>query len=531
MSNNFFSHIRSDLPASIVVFLVAVPLCLGISLASGAPLMAGIISGIVGGLIVTLFSGSPLGVSGPAAGLIVVVYSSIVDLGSFEAFLVAGMLAGVLQVILGFLKAGIVAHYFPSSVIKGMLSAIGIIIVLKQIPHAFGYDGDFEGDLAFNQPDGENTFSELINMLDYISPSAVIISSLGLIILILWEMRTIKNSVAGKIPGPLIVVLLGILLNILFEYIDFYPLEELHMVNVPVIQNWQELRQEIIFPDFSFITNPEIWKIALVLAIVASIETLLSLEATDKLDPRKRISPTNQELKAQGIGNVLASFIGGLPITMVIVRSSANIQAGGVTRASSLLHGIWLLLFVAIFPSWLNLIPLSSLAAILLIIGYKLAKPQLFVNMRSLGNQQFVPFIITILAIIFTDLLTGIIIGIVVAVFFILYNNYRRPFFVRVETNENGEKEVHLKLAEDVTFLNKARILNTLKNIPPDVKIIIDGSESINIDSDVMEIIKNYSEDGINSNRIEVTGIFKSPDYSGDKDSLSGKGKRLREQS
>lgn len=493
MLKEFKKNYKKDFPASIVVFLVAVPLCLGISLASGAPLMSGIISGIVGGIIVTAFSGSSLGVSGPAAGLAVIVLSGIEQLGSFEIFLLAAVIAGVLQLILGFVRAGIVAYYFPSSVIKGMLAAIGIIIFFKQIPHAVGYDRDYEGDLAFIQPDGQNTFSELFNMLNYFSLSAFIISATGLTILILWETNIVKKRPFLKqIPAPLLVVGLGIALHLLFINIGFYPLSKDHLVNIPIIDSLSGFREAFIFPDFSAIGNIDVWKLAFVIAIVASLETLLCLEATDKLDPLKRISPTNRELKAQGIGNIISPLIGGLPVTQVIVRSSTNIQSGAVNRTSAFLHGLWILLFVALLPQALNLIPLASLAAILLVVGYKLAKPSLFLAMKKTGKEQFIPFLVTVLAIVFTDLLTGIIIGMVVAVFFILFNNYQNAYYWKVKQDEEGNDVIHIKLAEDVTFLNKARIMGTLKGLPEGTKIIIDASKTLNMHSDVLEIIEDF---------------------------------------
>ena len=506
MFNNFKKHFKQDFPASIVVFLVAVPLCLGISLASGAPLLSGIIAGIVGGIIVTSFSGSSLGVSGPAAGLAVIVLSGIEQVGGFEAFLLAAMLGGIIQLILGFVRAGIVAYYFPSSVIKGMLAAIGIIIFFKQIPHAVGYDRNYEGDLAFMQADGQNTFSEIINMLNYFTLSAFIIAVVGLTILILWETSIIKKRPFLKqIPAPLLVVGLGIALHLIFIEINFYPLGSDQLVNIPVIDSISGFREALIFPDFTAIGNIEIWKLAFVLAIVASLETLLCLEATDKLDPLKRISPTNRELKAQGIGNIISPLIGGLPVTQVIVRSSTNIQSGAVTRSSAFMHGWWVLLFVALLPQALNMIPLASLAAILLLVGYKLAKPSTFVAMKKTGKEQFIPFVVTVLAIVFTDLLTGIIIGMVVAVFFILFNNYQNAYYWKIEQDKKGNDVVRIKLAEDVTFLNKARIMNTLKGIPEGVKIIIDASQTLNMHSDVFEIIEDFKVS--EKHPVELTGF------------------------
>ena len=488
-----FANLRYDLPASIVVFLVALPLCLGIALASGAPLFSGLIAGIVGGTIVALLSGSPLGVSGPAAGLAVIVLGAIQDLG-FEAFLLAVVIAGVFQVGLGLLKAGVIGYYFPSSVIKGMLSGIGIIIFLKQIPHALGYDKSPEGDFAFVQTDGQTTFSELINMLNYISPGAVIISVVSLVVLILWEQKFMnKLSFTKLVKGPLVVVLAGIGLNILFQSMPGYALRADQMVNIPVPDSLSGFFGQFTFPDFSQITNTHIFVTAMTLAVVASLETLLCVEATDKLDPLKRITPTNRELLAQGAGNIVSGLIGGLPVTQVIVRSSANIQSGGRSKASAFIHGILLLVSVMFIPVILNLIPLSSLAAILFLVGYKLAKPSLFVDMWKQGKDQFIPFIVTILGIVFTDLLIGIGMGLVVGIIQILWNNYKIPYHFSPEDYEPG-KPIRIQLSEDVSFLNKASIQRTLDQLPDDSVVIIDASRARSIHPDIIEIIENFEE-------------------------------------
>lgn len=489
---SFFGEIKSDFPAGIVVFLVAVPLCLGIALASGAPLFSGIIAGIVGGTIVALISDSSLGVSGPAAGLAVIVLTAIQDLGAFETFLLAVVLAGVFQLILGFLKAGIIGYYFPSSVIKGMLSGIGLIILLKQIPHAFGYDKDPEGDLAFNQADGETTFSALGSMLDAISPGAVLISMVCLGILILWENKFFKQRrVFQIIQGPLVVVIVGILLNIAVQG-TAWSLQPDQLVALPVASDLSGFFNQFTLPDFSQITNPEVYVIGITIAVVASLETLLCVEATDKLDPQKRVTPTNLELKAQGVGNMISGLIGGLPVTQVIVRSSANIQSGGKTKAAAFIHGILLLGCVALIPVVLNMIPLASLAAILIMVGYKLAKPSLFKSMYQLGWQQFIPFVATIAGILLTDLLIGIGIGLVVAVFYILLVNYRSAYYIHEEEDEDDKSATRLVLSEDVTFLNKASILVTLDKLPENSKVIIDATHSVNIDYDVIEIIEEF---------------------------------------
>jgi len=491
MSKHIFSNLKYDLPAGLVVFLVAVPLCLGIALASGAPLFSGIIAGMVGGIIVTAFSGSQLGVSGPAAGLAVIVFAAIEELGAFDAFLLAVVLSGVIQFVLGMLRAGIIGYYFPSSVIKGMLAAIGIIIFLKQIPHAFGYDADPEGDMEFIQPDGQNTFSELWNMLDYMTPGALTVSILSLVILILWERPFMKKiRIFQVVQGPLIVVGFGIAMGLILDDTP-YGISREHMVNIPVAENLSGFIGQFTTPDFSQIGNPRIWIIAVTIAIVASLETLLCVEATDKLDPLKRVTPTNQELRAQGIGNLVVGLIGGLPVTQVIVRSSANIQSGGRTSMAAFIHG-FLILFSALFiPNILNMIPLASLAAILLLVGYKLAKPSLFKKMYRMGRKQFFPFIVTVVAIVFSDLLIGIGIGLGVAFFQILFSNLKNPYVLK-ETHDLSNTHFRLVLSEQVSFLNKAQILKQLDDIPHHAEVLIDGAKTISIEQDVLEIFDDF---------------------------------------
>ncbi len=490
---DLFKDIKYDLPAGLVVFLVALPLCLGIALASGAPLFSGIITGVVGGLVVSLVSGSALSVSGPAAGLTVIVLNSIHQIGSFEVFLLAVVLAGVIQIVLGVVKAGIIGHYFPSSVIKGMLAAIGLILVFKQIPHAFGYDKDNEGDFEFIQIDGENTFSELINAINFLHPGAVIVSAVSLTILMVWDKPFFKKYAFFKlVPGALIAVACGILINIYFEV--FFPVLTLkndHLVKLPVSSSVQEFLGQFTLPDFSAIANPQVYITAITIGIVASLESLLSVEATDKLDPFKRNTPTNRELIAQGLGNVVAGLLGGLPLTAVIVRSSANINAGGRTKLSAFIHGVFLVISVVAFTALLNKIPLACLAAVLLVVGYKLAKISLFKSMYKLGWGQFLPFIVTVLAILFSDLLKGIGIGMAVSIFFILRNNYRRAY----NFNEAGSPEkpvITIELVEDVTFINKGAITLTLDKLPMNSKVVIDGTNARTIDIDVLEIIHNF---------------------------------------
>lgn len=485
-------NFKNDIPASIVVFLVALPLCLGIALVSGAPLYAGIIGGIVGGIIVGSLSGSSLGVSGPAAGLAVIVLNAITDLGGFEIFLVAVILAGIIQVFFGFAKAGTVAYYFPSSVIHGMLAGIGILIFLKQIPHAFGYDSDPEGDFKFFQTDGQNTFSGILNVFDNINYGVTIVSLLSLAILILWQSKLLSNFKFTKIiQGPLMVVITGILLTKVFSDIPTFKIGLDHLVSLPAAGSMQEFFGNFTFPDFSAFLNPQVYVTAILIAVVASLETLLSVEATDKQDPLKRITPTNRELKAQGVGNIISGLIGGLPVTQVIVRSSANMQSGGKTKASTVIHGFLLIISIITIPNVLNLIPLGSLAAILIIVGFKLAKPSLFKKMYKQGKGQFGPFVVTILGIVFTDLLTGIVLGMVVAVSVILYNNLRIPYKLNRQ-NLEGRENVTIKLSEDVTFLNKASILRTLEQIPDDTHVVIDASNSQFIHCDIIEIIEDF---------------------------------------
>jgi len=487
---NMFSHLRHDIPASIVVFFVAVPLCLGIALGSGAPLFSGIIAGIIGGIVVGLASGSPLGVSGPAAGLAVIVLGSIATLGSWEAFLLAVVLMGVIQLISGYLKLGFIAYYFPSSVIKGMLTGIGLLIILKQLPHAFGYDKNYEGDFSFAQMDGENTFSELGKMIEFINPGAVFISVICLAILLLWDIVLIKkHKIFGMINGPLVAVLAGIVLHYFFlQGVLPFSLKPDQVVSLPVPSSLGDFFNQFTFPDFSQLTNPQVYSIAFVLAIVASLETLLCVEATDKLDPDKRVTPTNRELKAQGLGNIVSGLIGGLPLTQVIVRSSANITFGAKSKLSAILHGVYLFICAITIANLLNMIPLATLAAILFIVGYKLAKPSLFKAMYKQGREHFIPFIATIIGILLTDLLTGIGIGMAFAIFYLLLNNYRNAYDIKDVSNSPHDH--HIVLSEEVSFLNKGGILQKLNEIPENSKVLIDATLSKFIHQDVIEIIQ-----------------------------------------
>ena len=490
-----FKDLKSDLPASIVVFFVAVPLCLGIALASGAPLFAGIIAGIVGGIVVGMASGSSLGVSGPAAGLAVIVFTSIATLGSWPVFLMAVVLAGIFQLLLGFAKAGFIAYFFPSSVIKGMLTGIGLLIILKQIPHALGWDKDAVGDFAFFQADGENTFSEIFKAFEFVSPGAVLIAAISIALLILWDkVLTKKHRVFQLLQGPIVVVILGIIMNYLYQTGALnFSLAADQVVRIPVAHNLTAFFSQFTLPDFSAITNFEVWKVAVVLAIVASLETLLCVEATDKLDPYKRNTPTNRELKAQGLGNIVSGLIGGLPITQVIVRSSANISFGAKTKMSGILHGVFLLISAITIAGLLNMIPLASLAAILIMVGYKLAKPALFQQMYKLGSEQFIPFTATVVAILATDLLKGIIVGMILGGFYALRHSYRNAYYMKnVVTTEDGHEVHHLVLAEEVAFFNKASIIAALEAIPANSKVVIDCEKSKSIDYDVVELIQDY---------------------------------------
>ncbi|MCE3281464.1 MAG: sulfate transporter [Chitinophagaceae bacterium] len=489
MKRSVFANLKYDVPSSIVVFLVAVPLCLGIALASGAPFFSGLIAGIVGGLVIGTLSNSNLSVSGPAAGLTAIVLAAITQLGSFEVFLAAVVMAGVIQLVLGFLKAGIIANYIPGNVIKGMLTAIGIIIILKQIPHAFGYDKNAEGHLAFIQPDGSNTLSSLLEPLTKIHIGVTIITVISLALLITWEKPFMKKMKA--VPGALVVVVISILINQAF--LAYYPslgITGEHLVQVPIAKNFDELTALFRFPDFSNV-NKEVIITAITLAVVASIETLLCIEAVDALDPQKRITSTNRELKAQGVGNIISGLLGGLPVTSVIVRSSANVNAGARTRMSAILHGILILLCTLLIPGILNMIPLGALAAVLLMTGYKLAKISVFRQMFRNGKYQWGPFMVAVVAIVFTDLLTGVALGLVASIFAILYGNMKNSYYFHKEDHHEGEM-VKIHLSEEVSFLNKASIKLTLDHLPENTTVVIDASESQYIDFDVLEIIKEF---------------------------------------
>jgi len=516
-STGIFSNLKSDFPASIVVFFVALPLCLGIALASGAPLFSGIIAGIIGGVVVGALSGSKIGVSGPAAGLAAIVLTSIGTLGGFENFLVAVVLGGIIQLIFGFLRAGIIGYYFPSSVIKGMLTGIGIIIILKQIPHFFGYDADPEGDFAFFQVDGQNTFSEIFTTFNHIKPGSALIGMIGLAILLLWDkVLTKKSKIFQVIQGPLVAVVVGIIFFIVTQSNEVLAVSASHLVSVPVPTGVSSFLAQFSFPNFAAITNPQVWVVAFTIALVASLETLLCVEATDKLDPHKNVTPTNRELLAQGAGNIISGMIGGLPITQVIVRSSANIQSGGRTKMSAIIHGLFLLGSVILIPNLLNKIPLSVLAAILLIVGFKLAKPGLFKTMYNLGWKQFVPFIVTVLGIIFTDLLVGIGLGLLVGIIVILIKSYQNSHFLHKEGEDIDDGKVKMTLAEEVTFFNKGAILKELDRLPEDSFLELDVTKTKYLDNDIIEILDDFmhkaQERNISIKLVSERGEVVNPD-------------------
>lgn len=491
-----FAYPKQDLSAGLVVFLVALPLCLGIALASGAPLFSGIIAGVVGGIVIGSLSGSSVSVSGPAAGLTVIVLTAIETLGSFQIFLLAVMLAGGLQLLMGVFKLGIISHYIPSSVIKGLLAAIGLTLIVGQLPVAVGYNSEAAAEFAAAAtPAADTAFNTFVNSFSFFQAGAIIISIVSFVILLAWDHPKLKQYTFFKtVPGALVVVVLGIVINQLFKaLVPGLSLDGSQLVRLPVLDGFSELGSLIALPDFSAWNNPQVYVVALTIAIIASVETLLNLEAADKLDPHKRISPTNRELKAQGIGNLISGMLGGLPTTSVIVRSSTNVYFGARTKLSAIFHGILLLVCVLLIPATLNMLPLSALAVILITIGYKLTRVQIYQAMYKLGWAQFIPFVATVAAIMLTDLLQGILIGMAVAIFFILRNNYKFSFNYE-HKDEAPDQQIKIELSEEVTFLNKGSMLLTLRDIPENSSVLIDGSRSKNIDFDVLEIINNFKE-------------------------------------
>jgi MFS superfamily sulfate permease-like transporter len=501
--NNIFANVKADFASGLVVFLVALPLCLGIAMASGAPLFSGIISGIIGGIVVGYLSTSHLSVSGPAAGLTAIILTAISDLGAFDTFLTAVFIAGIVQLLLGFIKAGSISNYFPTNVIEGMLAGIGIIIILKQLPHAFGYDSDFEGDESFLQFDGSNTFSSILGLFNYIQLGSIVITFVSLAILISWDKISFLKRLK-LIPGALIAVFIGVVLNEIF-IISGSSLEiaKEHLVVLPVPTSIEEFKGIIITPNFAEITNPKVWLIGLTIAIVASIETLLCIEAADRMDQQKRYTDTNVELKAQGIGNLISSLLGGLPMTSVVVRTSANNNAGAKSKMSAIIHGLLLLISVLAIPTILNKIPLATLAAILLLVGYKLAKPATFLHFLQKGKYQFIPFIATLLAVVFTDLLKGVALGIIISIIFVLKGNLKRAYSFKKEEYAEGDV-IHIHLAQEVSFLNKAAIKSTLNDIPKNSKVIIDASETVYIAHDILDLIHEFKTSRAIDEKIKV---------------------------
>jgi MFS superfamily sulfate permease-like transporter len=505
---SFFKFWKQDLPAGLVVFLVALPLCLGVGFAStniagqeGLPnVMSGIIAGVIGGTIVALFSGSRLGVSGPAAGLITIVLAALSDLGSFDAFLLAIVLAGIIQFILAFVGFGLLANYVPTAVIKGMLAAIGITLILKEIPHLLGYDKDYFGDESFWQFDGHNTFTELFYALKAFDAGAIILGIVALLILLIFDTKMVKaKSWAMYIPGALVVVVVCIFSNQFL--LGSLQVSGKHMVEVPRLASIEQIKMIFHSPDWLQISNTKVWVVAITLALVGSLETLLSLEATDKLDPKKHKTNPHRELKAQGIGNLVSGLIGGLPITQVIVRSSANIAAGGQSKLAAIVHGFLLLISILFLSSVLNMIPLAALAAVLVLVGYKLAKWSLFVEMYQKGLPQFIPFVSTIIAVLFTDLLKGIGIGILISIFYILKRNFQNHF-----TKEETTEECIIILSEEVTFLNKGGILDALQQ-SKNKRIVIDASSTKSIDIDVLESLQEFKFNAEQEGRQQITFI------------------------
>lgn len=512
--------------SGLVVFLIAVPLCLGIALACGAPLIAGINAGIVGGIIVGFFSGSQLSVTGPAAGLTAIVATAIPALGGFDMFLCAVVIAGVFQILFGILKAGSISNYIPSSVIEGMLAGIGIIIILRQIPHAFGYDKANDGDFFSVETGGEGMFDSLLRHLNFLHPGAIIAAAVAIGVLILWQRPFFKRI--QWMPGGLAAVLSGIIINEIFKATgSSWVIGTANLVSLPTPASFGEYLNQYHLPDFAGFANPKVWTVGLTIAAVASIESLLCLEATDKLDPMKRFSPGNRELWAQGIGNMVSGLIGGLPMTSVIVRSSANINAGGRTKLATIIHGLLLLVLVATIPVLLNKIPYASLAAILILTGYRLCHPSTFVHIwKEGGKVQFLPFVATVIAVVSIDLLKGVAIGLAVSIFFILRQNMRNAYFFQRSSYEDGDL-IRIKLAEEVSYLNKGAIKKTLDSLKPNSNVIIDAGSTEYIDYDVLQVIRDFALAQAPEKQVQVSlvgfkSIYKLPDLTSERDLISG---------
>ncbi|HNB81621.1 MAG TPA: SulP family inorganic anion transporter [Chitinophagaceae bacterium] len=502
--NLYKKYYRTDLLSGLVVFLVALPLCLGIAVASGAPPIAGIISGVIGGIVVGFLSHSNLSVTGPAAGLIAILLTAQKDIG-FEGLLLAVSVAGLIQIILGLIKAGTISNYFPSNVIEGMLAAIGVIIIKKEIPHALGYDKAHEGDFFSVETNvGSDFLGEIIESVNYLHPGAMLVALLSIGILIAFQKIEWLKKIRF-IPGALVAVIVGILINESWIALNstFQIVGDGHLVDLPVPKNWNEFKSQFNRPDFSRIGEKAIWITGLTIAVVASIETLLCIEAGDKMDPLKRYTHTNRELQAQGVGNLLSGLLGGLPMTSVIVRTSANVNAGARTKISTITHGILLLLAVLLIPSVLNRVPMATLAAILILIGYKLAHPKVFKHMWKSGLNQFIPFMVTLIAVVSLDLLKGVGIGLLVSIFYILKQNLKLAYFFRKENHHQGET-ITITLAQEVSFLNKAAIKKTLGEIADNSKLIIDASQTAYIDYDVLQLIRDFLEFGSREKGIAV---------------------------
>lgn len=500
---NLFANLKSDVPAGLVVFLVALPLCLGIALASGAPPLSGIIAGVVGGIVVGYFSNSHLSVSGPAAGLTAIVLSAITDLGAFNIFLTAGLIAGLLQLILGYIKAGSISNYFPTNVIEGMLAGIGVIIILKQIPHALGYDFELEGDESFFQANGGNIIETIHEALNSLHFGAITITLVSLAILLMWTNVPFLSKLK-LVPGALVAVIVGIILNEVFISTgSSLAISSEHLVSLPIPESVQDFKNIVLLPDFSAFLNYKVWIVGATIAIVASIETLLCIEAADRMDAQKRLTNTNIELKAQGIGNIVSSLIGGLPLTSVVVRTSTNNSAGAKSKMSTIIHGVFLLLSVLTIPFLLNKIPFATLAAVLFLVGYKLAKPSVIIHFWKKGKYQFMPFIATLLGVVFLDLLKGVALGILISVVFIIRGNMQRAYRFRKDKYEEGDI-IRIDLAQEVSFLNKAAIKNTLNEIPENSKVIINAQDTVYIAHDVLDLINDFKNVRAKEDNIKV---------------------------
>jgi MFS superfamily sulfate permease-like transporter len=495
LSGSWSERLRRDLPAGLVVFLVALPLCLGIALASNAPLVSGIIAGIIGGVVVGLLSGSEVSVSGPAAGLAVIVAGGIAQVGGFPAFAAAVAISGLLQLGIGFAGAGRIADYVPTAVIKGLLAAIGLVIILKQIPHALGRDSDFEGDLSFFVATGSNTIVDIARAVYSANPVAVVIAGTAVGLLLLWGTKRIKTSWLSSIPGPLLAVLSGVAINECVRlWMPGWELrtEDGHLVSLPVAGSWQALLGQLQWPDFGALARKETYLVGATVAIVGSLETLLNLEAADKLDPLRRISDPNRELKAQGAGNLLSGLLGGMPLTSVVVRTSANVYAGGRSRWSAVFHGLLLLAATLAIPVLLNRIPLAALAAILILVGYKLASVKLFREVYDSGWDQFLPFAVTVSAIVFSDLLIGVLCGIVCGLFFLLRTNHHKA----ISMVSDGSSYL-MRLNKDASFLNKTELKRALNRVPDGATLIVDGTKAGYIDKDIYDVLRDFAQNSL----------------------------------